>query len=339
MSDSGGSTPNLIRGISSKQAQLTALERNNEELCTHMDQLVNMMERLARNQHLHYQLQQHGVEREEDNGNNNLEDDELKIFPRQRQPLRSSDNIKMKIPSFHGTSSPEEYLEWVQRVEKIFECQNYTEARKVKLAALEFTDYANLWWENVKAQRRREGEENVATWRLMKRLMERRFAPKYYKQELFLKLQTLQQGAYCVEDYVKEFEMLLMRCDVHEPQEQTIARFISVLHKEIADLVELQPFTSYEDVILLAVKIEKQKKRGTHRMGRPYTPSYSSYVTKSTSKSGEKRESATTIANDSENRKVETPQSSTRTREIKCFRCLGFGHIASQFPNKRVMIF
>ena len=123
----------------------------------------------------------------------------------------------MKIPSFRGTSCHEEYLEWVQRVEKIFECQNYTEARKVKLAALEFTDYANLWWENVKAQRRCEGEENVATWRLMKRLKERRFVPRYYKQELFLKLQTLQQGAYCVEDYVKEFEMLLMRCDVHEP--------------------------------------------------------------------------------------------------------------------------
>ena len=58
----------------------------------------------------------------------------------------------MRIPPFHGTSSSEEYLEWVQRVEKIFECQDYTKANKVKLVALEFTDYANLWWENVKAQ-------------------------------------------------------------------------------------------------------------------------------------------------------------------------------------------
>ena len=97
----------------------------------------------------------------------------------------------MKIPPFCGTSSPEEYLEWVKCVEKIFEWKNHTEARKVKLTALEFTDYANLWWENVKAQRWREGEETVATWRLMKRLMERRFVPQYYKQELFIKLQTL----------------------------------------------------------------------------------------------------------------------------------------------------
>ena len=31
-------------------------------------------------------------------------------------------------------------------------------------------------------------------------------------------------------------------------------------------------------------------------------------------------------------------ESQTRNREIKCFRCLGVGHIASQCPNKRTMI-
>ena len=69
----------------------------------------------------------------------------------------------MKIPPFRETSSLEDYLEWVQRVEKIFEFQDDTETSKVKLVALEFTDYANLWWENVKAQRRREGEEPMTT--------------------------------------------------------------------------------------------------------------------------------------------------------------------------------
>ncbi|PKI30789.1 hypothetical protein CRG98_048820, partial [Punica granatum] len=53
-------------------------------------------------------------------------------------------NLKLKIPHFEGTSSPEEYLEWVQRVDKVFECYEYSEAKKCQLAALEFTDYANL---------------------------------------------------------------------------------------------------------------------------------------------------------------------------------------------------
>ena len=78
-----------------------------------------------------------------------FDDPDMEYEPEEAQrphrQQRSSDNIKMKIPPFRGTSSLEEYLEWVQRVEKIFKCQDYTEASKVKLVALEFTDFANLW--------------------------------------------------------------------------------------------------------------------------------------------------------------------------------------------------
>jgi hypothetical protein len=36
-------------------------------------------------------------------------------------------------------------LEWIQKVEKVFEWYEYSEERKCKVAALEFTDYALLW--------------------------------------------------------------------------------------------------------------------------------------------------------------------------------------------------
>jgi len=51
----------------------------------------------------------------------------------------------------------------------------------------------------------------------MKRVMKKRFVPDYYKQELYIKLQTLQQGSLSVEEYVKEFELLLIRCELMEP--------------------------------------------------------------------------------------------------------------------------
>jgi hypothetical protein len=51
-------------------------------------------------------------------------------------------NIKMKIPSLQGKNIPEAYLEWEKKVELIFECHNYSEEKKVKLAIIEFTDYA-----------------------------------------------------------------------------------------------------------------------------------------------------------------------------------------------------
>ncbi|KAH9792603.1 hypothetical protein KPL71_004191 [Citrus sinensis] len=41
--------------------------------------------------------------------------------------------IKMKIPSFQGKSDPEAYLEWEKKMEFIFDCHNYSEAKKVEL--------------------------------------------------------------------------------------------------------------------------------------------------------------------------------------------------------------
>ena len=58
---------------------------------------------------------------------------------------RNLGNIKMKIPSFQGKNYPEVYLEWEKKVEFIFECHNYSKEKKVKLAVIEFIDYAIIW--------------------------------------------------------------------------------------------------------------------------------------------------------------------------------------------------
>ncbi|KAF2310507.1 hypothetical protein GH714_013243 [Hevea brasiliensis] len=51
--------------------------------------------------------------------------------------------------------------------------EEYSKAKKCKLTAIEFVDYANLWWENVKAQRCGDGLDDIQTWREMKRIMEK----------------------------------------------------------------------------------------------------------------------------------------------------------------------
>jgi hypothetical protein len=72
-------------------------------------------------------------------------------------------------------------LEWIQKVEKVFEWYEYFEERKCKVVTLEFTDYTLLWWQNLKIQRRRDREEDITTWATMKRVMKKRFVPNYYK--------------------------------------------------------------------------------------------------------------------------------------------------------------
>ena len=55
------------------------------------------------------------------------------------------ENIKLKIPAFTGSSKPEEFLDWIPRVEKVFDCYEWDERMKVKMASLAFSDYVSLW--------------------------------------------------------------------------------------------------------------------------------------------------------------------------------------------------
>uniref|UniRef100_A0A2N9FW13 Reverse transcriptase domain-containing protein n=1 Tax=Fagus sylvatica TaxID=28930 RepID=A0A2N9FW13_FAGSY len=84
---------------------------------------------------------------------------------------RSLGNIKMKIPSFQGRTDPEVYLEWEKKIDLVFDCHNYSEEKKVKLAVIEFTDYAIIWWDQLVTNRRRNTERPVETWGELKAIM------------------------------------------------------------------------------------------------------------------------------------------------------------------------
>ena len=66
---------------------------------------------------------------------------------------RDMGGIKMKVPSFQGKGDPEAYFEWETKTQFVFECQSYTENKKVRLAAAEFTDYAVVWWDQFVTNR------------------------------------------------------------------------------------------------------------------------------------------------------------------------------------------
>ena len=87
----------------------------------------------------------------------------------------------MKIPSFQGKNDLEAYLEWEKKkIELIFDCHNYSELKRVKLAAIEFFDYANIWRDQLVLNRKRNKEHPIETWEEMKIMMRRRFVPNHY---------------------------------------------------------------------------------------------------------------------------------------------------------------
>ncbi|KAG8497231.1 hypothetical protein CXB51_008425 [Gossypium anomalum] len=220
-------------------------------------------------------------------------------------------NIKLSIPPFQGKSDPEAYLEWEKKIELVFDFHNYSEAKKVKLAAIEFSDYAMVWWDQLTTSRRRNRERPISTWQEMKVVMRKRFIPSYYHRELYQKLQNLSQGHQSVEDYFKEMEIAMIRANVEEDREVTMARFLAGLNREIANVVELQHYVEWG--------------QGTSKKDVPSRSKEQSNPAKFNKPVGES----------SKGKEVANPN---HTRDIKCFKCLGRGHIASQCPNRRTMV-
>ncbi|KAL1217253.1 hypothetical protein V5N11_013545 [Cardamine amara subsp. amara] len=73
-------------------------------------------------------------------------------------------SLKLRVPHFQGKNDPDVYLEWEKKIEMVFDCQFYTNANKVKVAATEFSDYALCWWDQLVTSSRRNLENLVETW-------------------------------------------------------------------------------------------------------------------------------------------------------------------------------
>ena len=92
------------------------------------------------------------------------EDDEVhqeRRHPPYDRPNHGSKDIKIDIPTFDGKLDPDEFIEWLTCVERVFNYQEIDHERKVKIVALKLRKYASTWWTNVCVKRKREGKEKV----------------------------------------------------------------------------------------------------------------------------------------------------------------------------------
>jgi hypothetical protein len=65
-------------------------------------------------------------------------------------------------------------------------------------------------------------------------------------------------------------EIALIRANVVEDREATMARFLNGLNRDIANVVELQHYVELEDMVHMAIKVERQlKRKGTRSFQNP----------------------------------------------------------------------
>lgn len=172
----------------------------------------------------------------------------------------------------------------------------------------------------------------------MKRVMRLRFVPRHYHRELHLKLRKLTQGTRSVEDYYQELEVLLMRANIIEDKEATMSRYLGGLDRDIQDIVEMQHYNELEDMLHKAVLVEQQVKRKSSSChGLEFRKS--SYQRESQPVFTPQIEAKPTSVIQEKSKGRADGSSSTRTRDLKWYKCHGFGHYASECVNRTVMIF
>ena len=88
--------------------------------------------------------------------------------------------------------------------------------------------------------------------------MRAHFVPTYYNRDLFKKLQLLKQGTNTVEEYYKEMEIAMIRANVTEDGEKTMAHFLNGLNHPIKNIADFQPYSNLNDLVHQATKAEHQ---------------------------------------------------------------------------------
>nr|KYP32246.1 hypothetical protein KK1_047114 [Cajanus cajan] len=265
----------------------------------------------------------------------------------QQPPRRTHRTPKVResrvvLPYFHGKADVEGYLDWEMKVEQIFTCHQVNKERKVSIATLSFQGNEMYWWTSLVRDRHLHNDPPIQYWNELRSVLRRRHIPLYYTRELINKLQRLHQKNMTVEEYRQTMELYLMRAGIREEEDITIARFLSGLTFEIRDKVELLPYRDLNDLVQLCIKVEQQNLRKNFKTS-SYSSSYSKNDYKREGTTFEKKNTFDSSKNldkgkEKEKEKKNTSHTSTKTSDIKCFKCLGRGHIASQCPNKKVMI-
>ncbi|XP_077246136.1 uncharacterized protein LOC143886018 [Tasmannia lanceolata] len=250
--------------------------------------------------------------------------------------------FKIEMPEFYGGVQPEDFIDWLQTVERIFDLKDVPEDRKVKLVAIKLCGRASSWWEQLKVNRERRGKPKIVKWEKMKKT----FLPFNYMQTVYDSLRNLKQGSLSVVEYTNEFYQLITRADLMETEEQQASRYIGGLRQNIQDLLALHSLWTVEEAYPRAIAAKKQLCRRGTRVGgswdgkpwlAPRNDSVQSTTRPTNGESGQQAsrpsQGATTDSGSKWNNFGPSNRGQT-TKLGRCFRCNEPGHHASKCRSK-----
>ncbi|GJV46432.1 hypothetical protein Tco_1430968 [Tanacetum coccineum] len=174
-------------------------------------------------------------------------------------PLRSL-GIRTEIPEFDGKLHPDDFLDWLQTVERIFG-PSRNPASVGQLVDIKLKKYASLWWEHINYNVSKNGKTQKSppgircqaplfTWP--------KFLPLTFKQDAFMTTKT-STGSLSV----KNDTYYWLNGGVYVAGLRSVEivdrRFLGVLRPDIADAVSLHIYLSFSACMQIACELNNKK--------------------------------------------------------------------------------
>jgi hypothetical protein len=108
-----------------------------------------------------------------------------------RAVSRLGGRAKIEVPMYEGNLDVEELLYWIRSMDKYFEYEDVDEEIRVRHVVTRLKGHAKLWWDELQAERRSKGKQNIKNWDRMVAKLKDKFMPKYYQDQSIQGLQNL----------------------------------------------------------------------------------------------------------------------------------------------------
>ncbi|KAI9193888.1 hypothetical protein LWI28_001042 [Acer negundo] len=183
------------------------------------------------------------------------------------------------------------------------------------------------------------GQDPITLWYEMKIRLREKYLPTYYRSALLDQYINIKQSSSSVNDYMSVFDDLLIRSNIKEEPDVTVARFLTSLKFEVKRVVSIHNPETLEDAYSKALEAKKYLRPYPfrHPLGdsRQTCPSPSegsqsfNYKGVNTSTLNAHFDSRPPIPRD---RPILLSLVRPHNPNIECHHCHAKGHIASQCP-------
>jgi hypothetical protein len=244
-------------------------------------------------------------------------------------------HIKIEALTFDGSLDPWVFTDWLCQMEHFFEWYNWVENKKVRFAKMKLTGRALLYWDEVTDNLIRRQEPPITDWPKMKQQLSRNYLPPTYRSALLEKWNNLRQGHRSVTDYLKQFQEYKRRCQIVEEEVVTLDRFKRGLNDDLRRELIIRGVTSLDQAYELARNCELAAKSFFVR--RSDTHNTTTYPQSSIYRPPKANPASAPLGKDDKGKGIISEPTKLGSR-LHCFKCNGFGPVASKCPSKTLLI-